>query len=89
MPISTAYLYACSTRRRPALLLKSPLAGAQGHGVLHAYQHGVSLCVLYEERPALRFKSPRAGPQGRAVLHAYQHGVSLRVLNEAASRAPL
>ena len=68
--------FAYLTRQRPAPRFKSPFAGAQVYAVLHAYQHAVSLRVLYEERPALRFKSPLAGAQGHAARHAYQHGVS-------------
>ena len=33
MPNSTAYLYACSIKRRPARRAKLPLHGAQGHAV--------------------------------------------------------
>ena len=57
MPISTPYLYACLARRRPARRDKPPLAGAQGHAMLHAYQHGVSLRVRNEAAPRFTFFS--------------------------------
>ena len=41
-PISTPYLLAGSTRRRPTRRHKPPLVGAQGHAMLHAHQSAVS-----------------------------------------------
>ena len=88
MPNSTAYQYACSTKRRPARRVKPPLHGAQGHAVQHAHQHGVPYACLIKRRPARRAKPPPHGAQEHAVRHAQQHGVPIRVPYEAALRVP-
>ena len=63
MPNSTAYQYACSTKRRSVRRAKPPLHGAQGHAVQHAQQHGVPVRVLY--KAALR--APRKAAPTRAA----------------------
>ena len=87
--ISTPYLHAGSTKRRPTHRHSRPLLGRRGSQSCIPISTPYLYACLTKRRPTCRYQPPLAGAQRHAALHAHQHAVTLRGLYETAPHAPL